>query len=240
MFSNKRKKDKMAYSMVHETFIIEEDGAKITTSDSTPATAGGTPKNNIATAMKSGNASDQNKTHTTDEDKKKVLDTYKVNEDKKKEINTKAGIYNQTALLVLQSKLTSAEKIYNEYMKIIKAHVKTHVGNKEQSADVTANAGTDWTAYGKQVENVTGKQLKTKEEMLNTAKTLIEEFEKAISTSQTTFNINGKEKPIADAKKELLGMINKLPGVSALPDDLNDKEFIAKSKEQIETSTKSA
>lgn len=65
-------------------------------------------------------------------------------------VNEIIGIYSSVTSAVASSKITIAQWAYNDYMKIIRAHVQMYAGQEDNTPNQSAKAGTDYSNNGNQ------------------------------------------------------------------------------------------
>ena len=64
--------------------------------------------------------------------------------EEQKELLTKLSVYKDVCGTMFTSKMTAAEQIYKDYMKIIEAHVNSYAGDNGETKETTAKDGTDY------------------------------------------------------------------------------------------------
>ena len=124
-----------AYSEVYNAYITEDGEQKMTIGKAGdgPATSGGESKR-LSANIVAKKGEDIN-----DDQMKNAVDKQKI-----EDLNNKIGVYRDVCGMVFASKITAAEQIYKDYMKIIRAHVSDYAGEEDKEKSRTATAETDY------------------------------------------------------------------------------------------------
>lgn len=131
--------DEKVFSEFHNQYITElkinnasKTSSQNTQSSSNPSEDNKKLSNNISTTV-----------YADDDTVKASAQAGIETSEKQKEILDKLNVYKSVYGVMFTSKMTAAETIYKEYMKIIEAHVKSYAGDSE-TKEVTAKDGEDY------------------------------------------------------------------------------------------------
>lgn len=135
------------FSEFHNQYITElkintssKSSSQTTQTSSNPSNDNKKLSNNISTTIYAG-----------DDTVKASAQAGIETSEKQKEILDKLNVYKSVFGTVFTSKMTAAEKIYKDYMKIIEAHVKSYAGDGGETKEATAKDGTDYRSELKKI-----------------------------------------------------------------------------------------
>ena len=144
--------DKSVYSNVYGIYITEADGDRQVTNKDDGNKATATPQ-----AQAGQKASDNMRSVTGNDDGKSIEQRNKDTQDAVGEgdINKaidKINVYNTIATSIMSAKLTAVEGAQKTYMKILRTHIKDHVGNKDSQTGANSSRTDYRTPYEKSSE----------------------------------------------------------------------------------------
>ena len=160
------------------------------------------PKNSNAASL-SGSYSGDDKNGPTDADKEAAKNyganaaTGKSDEDTAKymtQVSTAITTWTNVSRAIITSKWTIAEFIYKEYMKLIRAHVKSYVGKTNDTLDDTQEQiATDYNKYKNDNQGEQNNQTQEQQPPTNNKQQKKQEKVNVQKNQSPINNINGKK-----------------------------------------------